>query len=127
MHPAPAMKNNDYVTFDLKNNAIVLPKDPGAYVANGFTTQAILTNLKNLGAKFETPQQAGLPSSGISNSMANIMPRLGFAYALNPNDRVIVNNYAAALIILIHRPYGTPVCLVGAAPASNQSGTSPTP
>ena len=28
MHPAPAMKNNDYVTFDLKNNAIVLPK-PG--------------------------------------------------------------------------------------------------
>jgi hypothetical protein len=68
MHPAPAMKNNDYVTFDLKNNAIVLPKDPGAYVANGFTTQAILTNLKNLGAKFETPQQAGLPRRGISTA-----------------------------------------------------------
>lgn len=82
MHPAPAMKNNDYVTFDMKNNAIVLPKDPSAYVENGFTTQAILTNLKNLGVKFETPQQAGLPSGGISNSMANFMPRLGFAYVL---------------------------------------------
>ena len=82
MHPAPKMKNDDFVTFDLKNNAIVLAKDPAAYVANGFTTQAILTNLKNLGAKFETPQQGGLPSGGISNSMANFMPRLGFAYVL---------------------------------------------
>ena len=80
MHPAPKVKDDNYVTFDRKNTAIVLAKDPSAYVENGFTTQAILTNLKNLGAKFETPQQAGLPAAGIYNSMANFMPRLGFAY-----------------------------------------------
>jgi len=80
MHPAPKVKDDNYVTFDMKNAAIVLSKDPSAYVENGFTTQAILTNLKNLGAKFETPQQAGLPAAGFYNSMANFMPRLGFAY-----------------------------------------------
>jgi hypothetical protein len=68
------------VTFDLKNDAIVLPQPTSYYVQNGFTTQAIITNLQNLGVKFETPKQAGLPAAGISNSMANFNPRLGFAY-----------------------------------------------
>src|SRR5260370_24313769 len=44
------------------------------------TTQAIVTNLQSLGAKCETPKQAGLPSSGIYNSNFNFNPRLGFAY-----------------------------------------------
>ena len=80
MHPAPHADADNFVTFDLKNDAIVLPKDRSAYIQNGFTTQAILTNLTNLGVKFETPQQAGLPASGIYNSMRNLNPRLGFAY-----------------------------------------------
>jgi hypothetical protein len=80
MHPAPKVKDDNFVAFDLKHTAIVLSKDPTAYIDNGFTTQAILTNLKNLGAKFETPQQAGLPAAGFYNSMADFMPRLGFAY-----------------------------------------------
>jgi hypothetical protein len=80
MHPAPKIKDDNFVNFDRKNDAIVLAKDPSAYIDNGFTTAALLTNLKNLGAKFENPQQAGLPSAGIYNSMANFMPRLGFAY-----------------------------------------------
>ncbi|MGC2660636.1 MAG: hypothetical protein WA324_21985, partial [Bryobacteraceae bacterium] len=50
------------------------------YVQNGFTTQAILTNLQNLGVNFETPQQGGIPSAGIENSDFNFMPRIGFAY-----------------------------------------------
>lgn len=50
------------------------------YIQNGFTTKAIVTNLQNLGVKFETPQQAGLPTSGIQNGNFNFMPRLGFAY-----------------------------------------------
>ena len=80
MHPAPHADKDNFVTFDLKNDAIVLPQPTSYYVQNGFTTQAIITNLQNLGVKFETPKQAGLPAAGIENSMANFNPRLGFAY-----------------------------------------------
>ncbi len=80
MHPAPHSDSDNFVTFDLKHNAVVLAKDPASYVQTGFTTQAILTNMTNLGVKFETPAQAGLPSSGIENSMKNFNPRIGFAY-----------------------------------------------
>ncbi|HEY1948446.1 MAG TPA: carboxypeptidase-like regulatory domain-containing protein [Bryobacteraceae bacterium] len=80
MHPAPHAANEDWVTFDLAHDAIVLPNSLNYYVQNGMTTQAILTNLQNLGVKFETPKQAGLPSSGFENSNFNILPRVGFAY-----------------------------------------------
>ncbi len=80
MHPAPHSDKDNFVTFDLKNDAIVLPQPINYYIQNGFTTQAIVTNLQNLGAKFESPAQAGLPAAGIENSMANFTPRIGFAY-----------------------------------------------
>lgn len=81
VHPAPHADQNDWVTFDLAHDAIVLPSPLSYYVQNGMTTQAILTNLQNLGVKFETPQQAGVPSSsGIYNSNFNFLPRVGFAY-----------------------------------------------
>jgi hypothetical protein len=80
IHPAPHADQGNFVTFDLKNDALVLDNPLSNYIQNGFTTQAIVTNLQNLGVKFETPSQAGLPASGISNSDFNFMPRLGFAY-----------------------------------------------
>jgi hypothetical protein len=80
MHPAVHSDQGNFVTFDLKDDALVLPNPLSSYIQNGFTTQAILTNLQNLGVKFETPQQAGLPAAGVDNSMANFNPRLGFAY-----------------------------------------------
>jgi hypothetical protein len=80
-HPAPhADEGVDYVAFDMKNDAVVLPKPTSFYVNNGYTTQAIITNLTNLGVKFETPKQGGLPDAGIENSNFNFSPRLGFAY-----------------------------------------------
>jgi hypothetical protein len=80
MHPAPHADKDNFVTFDMKNDALVLAQPLSYYIGNGFTTQAIVTNLQNLGVKFENPQQAGLPAAGIYNSMANFNPRLGFAY-----------------------------------------------
>ena len=80
MHPAPQTKDGIGVTFDLANNALVLPNPLNFYVEKGYATQAILTNLQNLGVKFETPEQAKLPTTGIFNSNANFMPRFGFAY-----------------------------------------------
>ncbi len=75
--PRRTPTTNNFVTFDLKNDALVLPSPLSYYIQNGFTTQAIVTNLQNLGVKFETPQQAGIPSSGINNSMANFNPAAG--------------------------------------------------
>jgi len=80
MHPAPHADQNNWVTFDLPHNALVLPNPLSYYVQNGMTTQSIVTNLQNLGVKFENPQQAGLPSAGMYNNNFNFMPRIGFAY-----------------------------------------------
>ena len=80
MHPSPNPANDYMVTFDVKNNAIATPRPLDYYVQNGLTTPAIITNLQNLGAKFETFQQGGLPSNGISGSNANVLPRFGFAW-----------------------------------------------
>ncbi|HEY3839683.1 MAG TPA: carboxypeptidase regulatory-like domain-containing protein [Bryobacteraceae bacterium] len=79
-HPAPHTADGLAVSFDLAHDAMVLSNPLSFYIDKGYTTQAIITNLQNLGVKFETPQQAGIPSSGFYNSYLNFNPRLGFAY-----------------------------------------------
>ncbi|HKE26926.1 MAG TPA: carboxypeptidase-like regulatory domain-containing protein [Bryobacteraceae bacterium] len=79
-HPAPHADKNYLVTFDMKNDALVLPQPLSYYVQQGLTTPALLTNLQNLGVKFETPQEAGLPSSGFYGSWWNFLPRVAFAW-----------------------------------------------
>lgn len=79
-HPAPHADKDYFVTFDMKNDALVLKQPLSYYLQQGLTTQALVTNLQNLGVKFETPQQGGLPSSGFYGSWWNFLPRLAFAY-----------------------------------------------
>jgi hypothetical protein len=80
MHPAPHADQGNLVTFDINHDALVLPNSISSYIQSGFTTQALVTNLQNLGVKFETPAQAGIPASGFDGSLANFDPRLGFAW-----------------------------------------------
>ncbi|MGH9663348.1 MAG: hypothetical protein ACRD9L_02865, partial [Bryobacteraceae bacterium] len=79
-HPAPHADKDFLVTFDMKNDALVLQRPIDYYIQNGLTTQAIVSNLQNLGVKFETPQQGGLPSSGFYGNWWNILPRVAFAW-----------------------------------------------
>ena len=80
MHPGPHTEDGLLGSFDLANDALVLPHPMSFYIDKGYTTQAIATNLQNLGVKIETPKQAGIPDSGIFNSNFNFSPRMGFAY-----------------------------------------------
>jgi len=80
MHPAPHSGDDLNVAFDLEHDALVLPRPLSYYIQRGFSTQAEVTNLQNLGVKFLTPQQAGFPNALMNNSMANFLPRIGFAY-----------------------------------------------
>ncbi len=78
-HPAPWTKNNRYNSFDLKNDAMVLQEPTSALIEAGYTTQAIINNMTNNGAKYETPQQAGMPAKLMRDYNLNFSPRVGFA------------------------------------------------
>ena len=79
-HPAAWTKYGLMEGTDLKNHALVLSNPPSSYVAGGYTTQGVLTNLANLGVVFETPAQAGFPSAMMRNYDLNFSPRIGLAY-----------------------------------------------
>jgi hypothetical protein len=79
-HPAVSAKDNLQITFDLKNDALVLGSPAATLISQGYTTQAIITNDEYIGVKFETPQQAGMPSKLMDDYDFNFFPRAGIAY-----------------------------------------------
>ena len=58
---APSARNGNIAYFDYKNDALVMPHPTSYYVSEGLLTQAIVTNLQNIGAKIETSSQANCP------------------------------------------------------------------
>jgi hypothetical protein len=67
-------------TFDLKNDALVLGAPISDLIAKGLTTQAIINNDQQIGVKFETPQQAGMPDKLMRDYYLNFLPRVGLSY-----------------------------------------------
>ena len=79
-HPGQMAKDNITTAPDLKNQAIVLGDSISDLIAKGRTTQAIITNMQNIGVVFETPAQAGFPSNLFKNDYAIFLPRVGFSW-----------------------------------------------
>lgn len=80
-HPATWVGNNLMNSFDLKNDAVVLAAPPATLIAQGATTQALINNMLNIGAVFETPEQAGMPATTLMrNYNLTVGPRVGLAY-----------------------------------------------
>jgi hypothetical protein len=79
-HPSTWVKYGLYNSFDLKNDAVVLAAPPATLIAEGYTTQTIITNMLNNGAKYETPAQAGVPSTLMRNYPLTFSPRVGMAW-----------------------------------------------
>lgn len=79
-HPAPAIADGIMMTFDIPNKAMVLAEPPSELIAKGYTTQAVINNMVTDGVKFETPSEAGLPSTMLRNYDFTFGPRLGFAW-----------------------------------------------
>jgi hypothetical protein len=79
-HPAMWEKYGLMTSFDLKNDAMVLGAPIATLIAEGFTTQAAITNMEFDGAKFETASQAGLPNKLINDNNLVVLPRVGVAW-----------------------------------------------
>lgn len=80
-HPAIWEKYGLMESFDLKNHAIVTAAPPATLIAEGYTTQAVITNDQNIGVVFETPQQAGIPADSLTHdSNFTFGPRVGLAW-----------------------------------------------
>ena len=83
-------KHGIVVSYDAANQAIVLGASPQTLEQLGFTTPSIVAREQQLGVKFETSQQAGLPSTLQTSNKLNFAPRLGFAYRLNTGSKPFV-------------------------------------
>lgn len=77
--PGAWTKGGLATSFDFKNDKFVMTNPTSYYVAHGYTTQAIITNLQKDGVVFETSAQAGYPSTNLNNKN-EFEPRLGFAW-----------------------------------------------
>lgn len=90
-HPSPWMKYGIFQGLDLANHAQVFDQPMSYYIARGYTTQAIVTNLLNDGVVFETPQQAGFPDTMIRNYNLTFGPRVALAYQpFNGKDGTVI-------------------------------------
>ncbi|MGB8844087.1 MAG: carboxypeptidase-like regulatory domain-containing protein [Terracidiphilus sp.] len=87
-HPARVTRGGVNVNFDLNaynsttgvHGAIVTGAPISQLISEGWTTSTIIQNMENIGVTFETPSQAGMPSTLYDNADLMVSPRGGFAW-----------------------------------------------
>ncbi|MGD0500922.1 MAG: TonB-dependent receptor [Bryobacteraceae bacterium] len=88
--PADSIGGNFLCAFDLNTDSMVLGRSPSDMYQAGMTTPAVLNGLQNIGAKFEAPQQAGLPAGLFYGNPWIFAPRAGFAYRVGDNVKPLM-------------------------------------
>lgn len=90
IHPAIHEHYGYISSFDLPNHAVILSKPVSYYESIGATTASVVNAMQNVGVKFETAAQAGLPPDIANNNYFTFAPRVGFAYRLFGDTRTTV-------------------------------------
>src|SRR5258708_38361828 len=82
--------DNSLFGFDPKNKAVILAQPLDKLVQMRDVLPAIVNAYTALGMKFETPQQAGLPSTLVNKNLWDFGPRLGAAYRITTSNHPTV-------------------------------------
>ena len=83
-------RDNMITSFDPKSKSIVVGQPLNELYKMGVTSPELIQPYLALGAKFITPEQAGLPESTMSTDKLNYGPRVGFAYRVTNGSRPLV-------------------------------------
>ena len=83
-------KGNNMVGFDIPSNSIVLGNNTQSLISQGQSTAGLVRAYEQLGTKFTTPSQVGLPSGFINRDLNNFNPRAGLAYRTSLHGRTLV-------------------------------------
>jgi hypothetical protein len=78
--PFPMDKHDTFTSFDVNNMAIVTPTGLNTLYQQGVATPAYIQLMESYGARFETAQQAGIPTKLVYNNWHDLSPHVGFAY-----------------------------------------------
>ncbi|HWB97970.1 MAG TPA: TonB-dependent receptor, partial [Bryobacteraceae bacterium] len=82
--------DNSLIGFDPKNKAIILPQPIDKLAAMKDVLPAIANAYEALGVKYETPQEAGLPSTLVYKNLWDFGPRAGFAWRVTTSNHPTV-------------------------------------
>lgn len=89
-HPGLSERNGLFVGFDANSKSVILGRPLADLYGMGDLTPAIVSAYTNIGVKYITPKQAGLPADLIYPDPWNILPRSGFAYKLTSGAKPTV-------------------------------------
>ncbi|MGH9662467.1 MAG: carboxypeptidase regulatory-like domain-containing protein, partial [Bryobacteraceae bacterium] len=103
-YPAIRESNNVLTGFDLKTKSIVNGRTIADLNKLGVTSPVIVKNFTDIGVKFITPDQAGLPNTLMYSNPWDFGPRAGFAYKTTSGARPLIVRAGYAL-------YGFPIPL----------------
>ncbi|MDP2999992.1 MAG: TonB-dependent receptor [Bryobacterales bacterium] len=83
-------KNNVVSSFDPSDHSVVLGTSVDNLIKRGYTYPSVINRLGEMGMKFKTYDQAGLPQHMINTSKDGWGPRLGFAYRMGDGAKSFV-------------------------------------
>jgi hypothetical protein len=90
LYPPYYEKNNAVSSFDPSDHSVVLGAPISELIRLGYTFPSIVNRLTDMGMKFKTYDQAGLPQHLINTSKDGFGPRIGFAYRVGDGAKSFV-------------------------------------